>query len=165
MLSLLAITSVVLWTASTIQRLDVTRHLAEERFIKAFRCSPDGASIVRLRDWTVLEVNQSWESTFGYTAAETIGKPSTDLKLLVHPEQRKHGIDQLQRDGFTRDLAVQVRQKSGAVRDVTVSTEMIEIEGEKCLLSIYRDITDRKRADESCAKVSRVPLLGGGIAG
>src|SRR5260370_41731162 len=63
-------------------------------------------------------------------------------------------------DGHTaHDVEAKARTKSGAIRDVLVWMERIEILGEECILAIACDITDRKRAEEESAQSERLLRL------
>lgn len=44
---------------------------------------------------------------------------------------------------------MQTRRKDGAVRDVSMAAEQIELDGEPCILTMVQDITERKRAEEA----------------
>ena len=44
-------------------------------------------------------------------------------------------------------MEVAFRTKTGAIRDVLLSVEQIDLEGERCLLGLSHDITERKRTE------------------
>ena len=50
------------------------------------------------------------------------------------------------RDGRVRDIETTFRY-GGELRDCLVSAELTEFEGERCIIAITRDITERKRAE------------------
>ena len=50
------------------------------------------------------------------------------------------------RDGRVRDIETTLRY-GGELRDCLVSAELTEFEGERCIIAITRDITERKRAE------------------
>ncbi len=45
------------------------------------------------------------------------------------------------------DIEVEYRTKSGEVGTALISIELIELYGETCVLHMFRDITERKRAE------------------
>ena len=122
---------------------------SEERFSKAFRVSPDAVTISRLSDGRIMEINNSWSRLFGYEADEAAGKSSLELNLFANPEDRSRVVDLLKQQGSVHDFEVDVRQKSGEIRHALLAVESIEINDVECLISIMRDITERKQIEEA----------------
>jgi PAS domain S-box-containing protein len=130
--------------------------VSEERFAKAFKASPVPIAIVRDRDRTFLEVNDRWETVFGYSREETIGRTSLELKFLdVEDRDRLRALGE--RQDFLRDEEVTVRTKQGELRHVTMSSERFMNNEELCDIYLISDITERKRGEERL-KVSHEQL-------
>jgi PAS domain S-box-containing protein len=123
--------------------------LSEEKFSKAFRCSPDAIAIVTLAEGRILEVNESFLDLVGYCRKEIIGRTSLELNLWTDPEDRTRTIELFQHQGCLRNLEVKLCNKSGEERLVLLSGELIEIDGQTCTLSILHEITEYKRAEEA----------------
>ncbi len=121
---------------------------SEERVTKAFRSIPDALVISRLEDGKIFEVNDYWHKVFGYSREEVIGKSSLALNLFADSADRQRIVALLREQGFVRDLELQIRQKSGALRTATLSVESLEIHGDQYLLTVVQDITDHKWAEE-----------------
>ena len=122
---------------------------SEERFSKAFRASPDGLVVSSAADGAIREVNDSFLGIFGLQRHEAIGRRSTELGLFVDPADRARVLDLLKRDGRVRDFEVGVRRRGGDVRTARISVEAMDVAGEPSILTIIRDITDRRRAEEA----------------
>jgi PAS domain S-box-containing protein len=122
---------------------------SEERSTKAFRSIPDALVISRLEDGKIIEVNNSWDKVFGYSREEVIGKSSLALNLFADLADRQRIAALLHEQGFVRDFELQIRQKSGALRTVILSAELLEIQGEQCLLTVIHDITERTLAEKA----------------
>jgi PAS domain S-box-containing protein len=122
---------------------------SEERSTKAFRSIPDALVISRLEDGKIIEVNNSWDKVFGYSREEVIGKSSLALNLFADLADRQRIAALLHEQGFVRDFELQIRQKSGALRTVILSVELLEIQGEQCLLTVIHDITERTLAEKA----------------
>lgn len=122
---------------------------SNERFAKAFRSSPYALIISRLVDGLIIEVNDSWQTVSGYSRAEAIGQTSLTLTMFVNPADRQSAVTRLQQQGFVRDFELEIRRKSGEVRQASLSAEMIEIDQEVCILTIMNDITERKQAEQA----------------
>lgn len=131
------------------ERWEATASLRESelRFATIFHASPAAIAITRLDTHQLVDVNEAWQATTGYSHTEAIGHTSFELNLWIDPEQRQGLVDTLRVQGAAR-TEVQVRQKSGEIRDVLMSAELIEVEGVQCLLSMAQDITARKQAEE-----------------
>jgi PAS domain S-box-containing protein len=123
--------------------------VAEERFSKAFRASPDAMTISRMADGTLFEVNDMWEKTLGYSRAESLGTSSVALGIWSDPAIRQKAVQQLQETGSLRNFETDLRRKTGEVRQVSLSSERLEIGSEQCLLTIIHDITEHKKAEEA----------------
>ena len=125
-------------------RAEDALRLSEERFAKAFRASPDAIMITRLRDGCILEVNEGFERHAGYAAAEVVGRSTLDVNLYAEPRDRQRLVQQLVETGSVRDFEIWARRKGGARRLVQVSAERIRIGDEECMITVTRDITERK---------------------
>jgi PAS domain S-box-containing protein len=121
---------------------------SEDKFSKAFRESPLAITITRVRDDRYLEVNETFEHLCGWRCDEVLGRTPKEIARWVDPSQRDEFLKRMQADGNVRDLEVQVRRKDGELRSVIGSAELIEINGEPCILSVMTDITERKQIQE-----------------
>lgn len=121
--------------------------LSEQKFHKAFFASPFAITLTRGSDGRFIEVNQTCETLSGYTRDELIGKTSLELNLYVNPDDRNNMLKLLLEKGSVNKHETVFYHKSGTTFITLQSLEMIEINGEKCILSVYEDITDRKRKE------------------
>ena len=120
---------------------------SEERFSRIFRLNPDWMVITRLADGIVLDVNGSFERQSGYLASEAVGRTTRDLGLWAIPAQRDDWLAHSHSDGQVRCMGADLRMKSGDIRTFQISTESIIIDGEACLISISRDLSESKRQE------------------
>lgn len=123
--------------------------LSEEKFSKTFRASPIWLSIASLQEGRYIEVNEAFLRDTGYRLEEVIGKTSLELKIWHDPDDRASFVSELQTKGFVKNREVKFRVKSGDLRDILISAELIEISGERYILGAALDMTDRKRMEES----------------
>jgi PAS domain S-box-containing protein len=128
---------------------------SEERFAKAFQTSPDGLVISRIADGVMLEVNDTFVSLSGYAREELIGKSTLQLGLYADPSSRDRALKILNEQHFVRDFEVMMKQKSGGRRLLLFSAEPMDLRGEHCWLTISRDITERKQAEEERERLLR----------
>ncbi|MFB2978149.1 PAS domain S-box protein [Microseira sp. BLCC-F43] len=124
----------------------------QEKFAKAFQSTPHAITITQLSDGRHIEVNDAFCEMTGYAADEIIGRTAVDLNIWVNLSDRKRLFELLSSQGFVRNYEFESRTKSGEIRTALLSSEMIEIGGENCLISVSQDITERKRASEELRK-------------
>ncbi len=119
---------------------------SRELFHVAFELSPSMMSIVRESDLKYLSVNQSFERGLGYTRNETVGHTSAELGMLVDDANRQKVLETVRTNGAYNDFEVQVRARSGAILDLWGSADTMTLNGQRCILALFFDITERKRA-------------------
>lgn len=129
------------------KQAEVALRQSEEKFSKAFRSSPDSITISTLQEGRFIEVNDSFVRLSGYQRDEVIGRSAFELNIWVNSSDRMKLIQELQKNGFVRNLEFEFRCKSGEVILCLVSVEIIDLDGVKCILAVNHDITERKRAE------------------
>jgi PAS domain S-box-containing protein len=139
---------------------------SEERFSKAFRSSPDAIAITRQRDDYILEVNDTWQSLFGYGRDEALGRTHVELGVW-RAGDRERFRELLDTEPRVRDFEVELRTLTGEIRQVVIGADTVEMGGEACYITFIRDITERRRAEAEAqqqrlevAHLSRVAMLG-----
>jgi PAS domain S-box-containing protein len=120
---------------------------SEQRFSRTFHSSPIPMSISTLADGRFIDVNESFLKTNGYTRAEFLGRTSQELDVWVDKDARTEVMRMVKESGTVRNLELRFRMKGGEVRTFLTSVELIELDGEPCVLMACNDITDRKRAE------------------
>jgi PAS domain S-box-containing protein len=122
---------------------------SEEKFRKAFTISPDSININRLQDGMYITINNGFSQIMGYTPEECIGKTSVELNIWDRPEDRQALVEGLTKRGEVVNLEARFRAKNGDIKYGLISASMLELKGIKHILSITRDITGRKRAEQA----------------
>ena len=120
---------------------------SEEKFAKAFRSSPYLMGITTLSEGRILDVNDTFLETSGYTLAEIIGKTAIELGFWGNVRDRAKMLATLETEGRIRNQEFSFRIASGNIRIVRLSAEKIQLDGEDCLLMVANDITDRRRME------------------
>ena len=106
---------------------------SEEKFARAFRSSPVGLAVSRLRDGRFIEVNEAAASFLGFTLEQLIGETTLNLELWPDLAERNRLIAILSQHGSVRDQEVSFRTKQGTER-LCILGEPIEVDGESCVL-------------------------------
>jgi PAS domain S-box-containing protein/putative nucleotidyltransferase with HDIG domain len=127
----------------------------EEKFRKAFYTSPDSVNINRFEDGMYVSINPGFTKITGYTEEDIIGKTSIDYNIWENIEDRQRLVAGLRKDGEVINLETAFRIKGGDIRYGLMSASVIDLNGVPHVLSITRDITDRKRAEEELKRLSQ----------
>jgi PAS domain S-box-containing protein len=129
------------------KRVEESLRLSEEKFAKAFRSSPDSIALTTLEDGRILDINNGHERISGFSRDEVVGRTTIDLGYWVNLVEREQVIRELRRHGSVSNLEVSLRTRDGNIMTGLLSAEVINLEGKPVMLSIVRDITERKRVE------------------
>lgn len=128
--------------------------LSEDMFSKAFRSSPDSITISTVDTGRFIDVNDSFLTITGYARDEVIHHTVHELRIWPDEEYRKNLIARLLSEGRLRNMEVNFRVKSGEMRIGIYSAEIIELQGETCLISVFADITEQRRLEKEILDIS-----------
>lgn len=128
-------------------RIEKELRASEDKFQKAFQINPDAIIISRLSDGVFLEVNDGFRKLTGYSYEDVVGKSSYDIHIWKNPEDRKKLSDELKLKGWIDNFETEYCLKDGSICIGLMSAGVIELDSEKCILSITRDITESKQAE------------------
>jgi len=156
------------------KKIEAGMRESEEQFRTVFHTSPDAISISRLKDGEYLDVNEGFTSMIGYTREEVIYNSSKKVNLWYKPEDKDIERNILEEKGYIDNVEVEFYCKDGSIRTGLKSAKIIHLKGEPHILSITRDITEMKKAQEDYIKLERqlrqsqkmesLGTLAGGIA-
>ena len=121
---------------------------SEEKFRLAFYTSPDAINLNRASDGMFIDINEGFTALTGYSRAEVTGKSSLDLNLWDDPTDRDRLVSGLMTTGYVENLEARFRRKNGQIGIGWMSARLLRIENEDVILSITRDVTERKRTAE-----------------
>jgi PAS domain S-box-containing protein len=133
------------------ERVRAERQLreSEAKLAAAFHASPDLMAITRLTDGTLLEVNESFTQLLGYGREEALGRTVAELSVWADSAYRAYFVACLAESGQVSDFETTLQRKDGSRVACSTSARTIELQGETCVLSVIRDIGERKRAEEA----------------
>ena len=121
---------------------------SETRYRIAFQMSLDSVNINRMTDGHFIEVNQAFLDITGYEREDVIGKSSLEIDIWADPRDRQNLLEIFQHNSFCRDLEARFRKKNGELVWGLMSASVIELDGVPCILSVTRDISDAKAAED-----------------
>lgn len=129
------------------QQTEAALRESEHKFATIFRASPDIAGIGALSDGRYIDVNDAFVQLTGYSREEAIGRTSVELGIWVDPADRARLVQRLQQGETVRNFETSLRMKDGRTISVLASVELVELAGEKVLLTFVRDISKRKQME------------------
>jgi len=122
--------------------------ISEKRYRAIFETSQDIICINRVDDGLYVDVNQAFLDIQGYSRDEVIGRTAEELNVWADPADRQRFVELLQRDGRCSNIEARFRRKDGELIWWLISASVIDLDGTPCNISIRRDITERKQAEE-----------------
>jgi diguanylate cyclase (GGDEF)-like protein/PAS domain S-box-containing protein len=149
------------WTASEIETLGILADTAgalivrerarvaletSEELFRLLAATAKDAVILSGPGGDILQWNPAAEQIFGYTAAEAIGRQA--LQLIVRPEDREmvsRGVAAATAD-YAATLEFTFIRKDGSEVATETSVSAMPVAGKQGILTILRDITERKIA-------------------
>ena len=120
---------------------------AREGHRLAFERNPDAVHVNRFHDGLYVNVNASFCKLIGYDREEVLGRTSLDLCIWAHPADRERFQEKLAASGWVDGFEVLLRRKDGSTQLGEMSSRLIDLCGERCILSVTRD-TGRLRRME-----------------
>ena len=134
------------------KRAENALRYSEEKFFKAFHATPDAFVISRASDGLLLEVNEVFLQQTGYSREEVQTRTAVELNLWADSNDRERYVAAVKSEGRVREMEARFRTKSGKVLDGLVFGESIVLGEQLCMLTIIRDITERKKTEAELEK-------------
>lgn len=149
------------------KRIEDELRESEDKFRLTFNCSPDAININRLEDGLYVDVNEGFSRITGFTRDEVIGKTSLELNIWADSTNRNLLVQELKDKGFHENFETKFRKKNGKLLTGLMSAKIITLKGVPYIISITRDISERKQYETELLKIEKLESLGilaGGIA-
>jgi PAS domain S-box-containing protein len=129
---------------------EAARRVTEEKFARMFQLCPDAIDLADLDTGEIREFNANFAKLYGYTSEEIQGRTTLPGGLgILAPEDRARHIAELKAAGESLGRELRLRRKDGSTFTGIISSALLEIGGSRYCISITRDITERKQAEEA----------------
>ena len=149
--NLLAVGVIIL----TNQRAYAEATEARDHFELLFNASPESVLITRVEDGVCREVNLGFEALSGFARGEILGRTATELDIYSDPADRQKIVAALSERGAVDSLLIPFRRKDGTSFVGSLSARMIPLRGVPHILSVTRDVTAQRHAEEALARSAR----------
>jgi len=157
------------------------RELAEDELRKSaevvdmlFTANPVMISLSTIEDGRYVEVNPAVLETLGLSREEIIGKTSTELRLWENDGDRDAVLAQIHEKGCCKAYPCTIRLPSGRSVECVMNAEVVDIQGERLLMSTFSDIStlrtaekEKTRLENQLRQIQKIEMAGrlaGGVA-
>lgn len=120
---------------------------SEEKFASLFQASPDPICVTCLDGGAFIEINPAFTQTFGWTAAEVIDKSAEQIGLWDESSKRLERIERVIREQTLNNVAIMVHHKNGQSLTCVISSRLIKVGDQPCIVTTLRDITQQQRSE------------------
>jgi PAS domain S-box-containing protein len=120
---------------------------SEERYRAIFEQAADSVVLIDAETGSFVEYNDRAHEALGYTRKEFGKLKMADFEVIESAEEVAKHIEKVVKDGADI-FETKHRIKGGEIRDIQVSTRAISLGGRCFIQGMWRDITERKRAEE-----------------
>lgn len=118
---------------------------SEEKFRSLFESASDGILIVDL-EGNLIDFNSVAHERLGYSKAEMLNMHITEVDAPEAAARVPERISMIRQQGHARFESVH-QKRDGTRMPVEINARVIDFEGRKALLSVIRDISERKQAE------------------
>ncbi|MCK5238243.1 MAG: PAS domain S-box protein, partial [Candidatus Thorarchaeota archaeon] len=125
---------------------------SEAKLAFAFSNSPVYMTITNWETGKIIDTNEAFSLATGYTQEELKGGSREDLNLWANPNQLETILKELNEQTTPQSYEIDVRKKSGDTFTVLYSAQLVEIGGEKHVISSGTDISKRIEIQEALAQ-------------
>jgi diguanylate cyclase (GGDEF)-like protein/PAS domain S-box-containing protein len=114
-----------------------------------------------VEDGRIISVNASFARLTGYDPSDVLNRTHGELGLWADEEKCVSARQQLGMDQAVHNLEMTLVTRAGEHRDMLVSSEMTEINNDRCVLTVARDVTEQKRTEQRMAYLANYDHLTG----
>ena len=130
------------------KRAEEALRASEEKYAAIFQKSAVPMALSKMPEGVFADVNDAFQTAFGYTRQEVIGKTSLDLGM-ADARQRGQTYADLEQFGIVLASEKHFRTKSGEIRTFLVNIANAVFAGQNYVITTIHDITERRRAEEA----------------
>ena len=141
--------------ARRVRELHQRREVSDQqvsRYSVLFTEAPEAGLLIQMSTGNVIEANRAFGSLFGYLEDEVVNRPLSELNLWDCPERRNQLAGELDQMGAIDDFEATFLHTDGHKIEVLISGRVVEVQGERMVVSTIRDISLRKKAETDLKK-------------
>lgn len=133
----------------------------KERFELIFDTSPDGVVVCRWADGIIVDTNNRFTALTGFEREDLLGRRVSDIPLWADTAQFQKFVSEVHEKGVLENFEANFLRKDGSARVNLISGKKFLIRGVPHIISIMRDISERKEIERRMTHMARHdPLTG-----
>jgi PAS domain S-box-containing protein len=136
------------------KRAEEALRKSENKLARIFHAVPALISITTPGEGRIIDINETALQTLGYRRDELIGRTVREIDFWVDPSDRDRARQTLKEQGSVRNIEIRFRGKTGQTFVGLLSAELTDFDGDQYMLSLVRDITLRKQAEEEIERLN-----------
>jgi PAS domain S-box-containing protein len=138
------------------KRAEEALRYSEELFAKSFQLSLECVLISRLSDRSVIRANDALCRLWGTTPEKVIGRPAPEFSNWLSEEERLGFMRTLTEKGECLNRETTLKMSEGRMLRFNISARIITFDGERCILTAMRDVTERRRIEAAAAQLAAI---------
>jgi len=138
---------------------------SEEKFSRLFRLSPDVIMLMSMSEGRIIDVNEAFTRLTGFSRLEAIGRTAQALGLYANPSTREILRRRMQANGQIENIDFSLGCKDGRAIPCVLSSQLLVVGEEECVMAVLRDVTEFKRMQELMIQSEKMISVGGIAAG
>jgi len=138
---------------------------SEEKFSRLFRLSPDVIVVMNMTEGRIIDVNEAFSRLTGFAYHEAVGKTAQELGLYTDPAMREFVRRRMQTTGQIDNVDFSLGCKDGRTISCVLSSQLLTVGDESCVMAVLRDVTEFKRMQELMIQSEKMISVGGIAAG
>ena len=166
---------VIVWDVTEQERSRSELELSQQRFKALFDNVPEAIFVFDAQTYRILDVNRVATERYGYTKEEFVRMTILDIR----PQQEVTVIKRLLSGAQPGEPGLLPgeywhRRKDGSVFPVAIYRQVLDLEGQRIVIAVAVDLTERKRSEEEkrrlqqqllqAQKLEAIGTLAGGVA-
>jgi PAS domain S-box-containing protein len=134
-----------------IERRQVEKEIqsSEVRYRRLFETAQDGILILDGKSGKIADVNAFLMQMLGYSHQDLVGKTLWEISPFKDVPLNREAFQELQKKGYARYEHLPLESKDGRRIDVEFVSNAYPVNGERVIQCNIRDITDRRKVEES----------------
>ena len=169
LLSILSAVMIYIWvirpmkTLEEFTRLETAFRESERRYRRIFETSNDGIMILDFDTGQVKDVNPFLLDLFGAKHEEYLGKEFWQLRFFKNLGEQGITLKELQETGYIHYDGIPLKTADGQYIIMEFVSNVYQEGSQKAIQFNFRDITDRKKAEDELIERARQAALGADI--
>lgn len=162
---LAAIAGCVIWTfliAMTFhEQAGAEKREAQERLKTIYEAIPEMVILTEFDTGVVVEANERYFRKLGLPEEEVVGRKTTEVGFWKGEEERLRFLGILRSQGKVDNYEILFRKIDGSTFTGLLSSRPLELGGVRHVVSVLRDIDERKQMENELEKQARTDALTG----